>query len=233
VIVAAAVCPHPPLIVPDLAAGAAAELDGLRAACDRAVATLTAAGADALVTIGVDGPHYRDFRPWGVDVDVDPAGIAGGRPALPLSLLVGDWLLTRDRRATSGRAASDRMAVPDGTAVAACVAAGARLAADHRRLALLVLGDGSRCRGPKSPGFDDPRAEPYDRAVAAALADVDTAALLALDPALSSELGSAGRAPWQVLAGAVRATGGSWRGTLHYDDAPYGVAYLVATWTPA
>jgi hypothetical protein len=40
----------------------------------------------------------------------------------------------------------------------------------------------------------------------------------------------AGRAPWQVLAGAVEATGGNWRGRLHYHAAPYGVAYLVATW---
>jgi hypothetical protein len=228
VIVAAAVCPHPPLIVPDLAAGAAAELDGLRAACDGAVVALTATGADALVAIGVDGPHYRSFRPWGVDVEVATSGDAGGRPALPLSLLVGDWLLARH-----GGTASDRLAVPDDTPPDGCAATGARLAADPRRLALLVLGDGSRCRGPKSPGFDDPRAEPYDRAVAGALAEVDTTTLLALDPALSSELGAAGRAPWQVLAGAVRATGGSWRGALRYGDAPYGVAYFVATWTPA
>ena len=53
--------------------------------------------------------------------------------------------------------------------------------------------------------------------------------LLALDPALSDELLVAGRAPWQVLAGA--ADGGSWSAAVTYDAAPYGVTYLVATWT--
>ncbi len=62
-------------------------------------------------------------------------------------------------------------------------------------------------------------------AVAAALAEADTEALLGLDPALSAELMVAGRAPWQVLAGAAEAGGGSWRGDLGYVAAPYGVTY--------
>ena len=37
VLVAAAVCPHPPLLVPGVGAGASGELDGLRVACDAAV----------------------------------------------------------------------------------------------------------------------------------------------------------------------------------------------------
>jgi hypothetical protein len=35
-LVAAAVLPHPPVIVPEIAAGAAHELDDLRLACDEA-----------------------------------------------------------------------------------------------------------------------------------------------------------------------------------------------------
>jgi hypothetical protein len=220
VIVAAAVCPHPPLLIPPLAAGAAVELDGLRRACDHALAGLAAAGADALVLLGVGGPTHQSFAPWGVDVRVD-----GARP-LPLSLLVGDWLLARH-----GWGDHDRVVVPGDEDPDACAARGARLAADSRRLALLVMADGSYCHGSKAPGYDDPRAEGYDRAVAEALAAADPAALLALDPALSAELGAAGRAPWQVLAGAVRACGGSWRGALLFDDAPYGVGYFVASWT--
>jgi hypothetical protein len=38
----------------------------------------------------------------------------------------------------------------------------------------------------------------------------------------------AGRASWQVLAGA--AEGGTWSARVTFDDAPYGVTYLVATW---
>jgi hypothetical protein len=220
VIAAAAVCPHPPLLVPELAAGAAAELDDLRAACDQAVRHLVAAATQALVMVGSDGEAHAGFAPWGVDVPAPPAGLR------PLSLLVGDWLLARN-----GVSGSEPLALPPDAPVAECARLGSKLAADPRRLALLVLGDASRCRGVKAPGYDDPRAQPYDAAVAGALAGADTDALLALDPGLSAELGVAGRAPWQVLAGAVLAGGGAWRGDLLYDAAPYGVAYLVATWS--
>lgn len=90
--------------------------------------------------------------------------------------------------------------------------------------------DGSACRGEKSPGYDDPRALPYDQRVAGALADADLDVLLGLDPVVSAELKAAGRAPWQVLASAARAAGGGWRGELLHDAAPYGVAYFVASW---
>ncbi|MFC7479407.1 hypothetical protein ACFQX7_04125 [Luedemannella flava] len=98
------------------------------------------------------------------------------------------------------------------------------------RWGLLVMGDGSACRGEKSPGYADPRAEPFDSAVATALAAADSSALLALDPVVAAELRVAGRAPWQVLASAAS---GSWRGSLLADEVPYGVAYFVATWRPA
>ncbi|MBX6769006.1 MAG: hypothetical protein IRY90_17965 [Actinomadura rubrobrunea] len=40
-LVSAAVCPHPPLLVPEMAGAAAGELDGLPHACDDAVRTLS------------------------------------------------------------------------------------------------------------------------------------------------------------------------------------------------
>ncbi|WP_285776335.1 hypothetical protein [Microtetraspora sp. NBRC 13810] len=51
-IVAAAVCPYPPLVVPELAGDAAIELDGLRAACSRAIRGLSRSGAERLVIVG-------------------------------------------------------------------------------------------------------------------------------------------------------------------------------------
>ena len=53
----------------------------------------------------------------------------------------------------------------------------------------------------------------------------------ALDPALDDELMIAGRAAWQVLAGA--AAGASLRGRLRCALAPYDVSYLVASWEGA
>jgi hypothetical protein len=55
------------------------------------------------------------------------------------------------------------------------------------------------------------------------------AALTALDTGLARELRASGRAPWQVLAGA--AEGADLGGSLLYEDAPYGVGYIVATWS--
>ena len=107
------------------------------------------------------------------------------------------------------------------------------IADDDQRVALLVLGDGSACRSEKAPGYFDARAEPFDAGVARALADADAQALLDLDADLAGQLQCAGRAPWQVLAGGVRPDGRSWQGRLHYDEAPYGVAYFVATWSAA
>jgi hypothetical protein len=96
-------------------------------------------------------------------------------------------------------------------------------------VALLVMGDASACRSLKAPGYLDERAAGFDAEVARALAAADVAALEALDPALARELMASGRAPWQVLAGAAEDAGLS--GALLYEDAPYGVGYLVAAWS--
>jgi hypothetical protein len=246
-LVAAAVCPHPPLLVPEIAGAAAAELDELRSTCEEAVAGLVHAGARTLVIVGADarggelpGPWQGSFQPWGAAVPVSlgqPDDAEVGTDRLSLGLLVGAWLAARvGQRQPAGTALTYRMigVAPEAT-VADCADVGAGLVtgADDRPWALLVMGDGSACRGTKAPGYDDPRAEPYDTGVARALAGADADALLGLDPELSAQLRVAGRAPWQVLAGAVRATGGAWHGELLRHVAPYGVGYLVARWTPA
>ncbi|SCG76639.1 class III extradiol dioxygenase subunit B-like domain-containing protein [Micromonospora humi] len=234
-LVAAAVCPHPPLLVPEVAGAAAPELDDLRAAADAAVARLLAAEPEALLLLGAgpetarfDATDHGSLRPFGLrrDVRLWKVNRAGG-DVLPLSLTIGAWLVNRSGTALPRLA----RAVATDASPAECAALGAEVAADlDRRTALLVLGDGSACRGVTAPGYDDPRASAYDEGVATALAGADVEALLGLDPVLSAELRAAGRAPWQVLAGAVRAAGGDWRGDVGYHRAPYGVAYLVANW---
>ncbi|MFG3688691.1 hypothetical protein [Micromonospora sp. NPDC047740] len=234
-LVAAAVCPHPPLIVPELAGAAAGELDDLRAAADGALARLLAAAPEVILLVG-GGPESRVFgsadsgslRGYGLDRPVRLWKTAcSGAEVLPLSLTVGAWLVGRTGTELPRLARS----VAEGATPAECAELGAALAGEtERRAAVLVLGDGSACRGTGAPGYDDPRAEAYDDGVARALAGADAAALLGLDPVRSAELKVAGRAPWQVLAGAVRGAGGDWRGDLGYYRAPYGVSYFVANW---
>ena len=96
-----------------------------------------------------------------------------------------------------------------------CLRAGRALAAPLPRTAtrsatgtgLLVMADGSARRTLKAPGYLDDRAAPFDAGVEECLASGRLAGLAELDPALAAELLVAGRAAWQVLAGAVGEAG--------------------------
>ncbi|MFG3282375.1 class III extradiol dioxygenase subunit B-like domain-containing protein [Streptomyces sp. NPDC048111] len=232
-LVAAAVCPCPPLLVPDVAAGAAPELDAARDACADAVGVLAASRPDLLVVVGPaeQGAAFREgatgsFAGYGVDLSVRLGPAAPTAERLPASLAVGAWLLERAGW-TDGPV--EGLAVAEQLEPRSCLAAGEDLAARAQRVALLVLGDGSACRTLKAPGYLDERAAGFDEAASGALGAADTAALAGLDAGLAHELKAAGRAPWQVLAGAGARAGLG--GRLLYEDAPYGVGYFVAVWS--
>ncbi|WP_424211450.1 hypothetical protein ACN20G_04700 [Streptomyces sp. BI20] len=238
---AAAVCPAAPLLVPEVAAGAASELDDLRRAVVDALGVLAAARPDRLVVVAsaeaARAGEYPEgspgsFRGFGItgpaaEVRLGPAGdLSPAARTLPTGLAVGAWLL--DHVAWAGAPVTG-LAVADTATPQECAALGADLAGSAGRVALLVLGDGSARRTLKAPGYLDDRAAAHDAAAAAALGSADTAALAALDPNLAHELLVDGRAPWQVLAGAAAPAAPA--GRLLYEDAPYGVGYLVATWS--
>jgi hypothetical protein len=227
-VVAAAVCPHPPLLVPEVASGAAPDLDDLRAACLVAIDAL--ASADAVLVVGsTSGPGGAfpgaaggSFGAYGAP----GVRIGSGDPVLPLALATGGWLLERSKAAALPRT---YLAVPVGASPADCARIGAEVAAGNDRVGLLVMGDGSARRSEHSPVHLHPRAEIFDTTVANALQHRDLDVLKALDPDLAGQLQAAGRAPWQVLAGALEGT--SLAGELLYEAAPYGVGYFVASFT--
>jgi hypothetical protein len=228
-LVAAAVCPHPPLLVPGVAAGATGELDGLRAACAEVVGRLRDSDADLVVVVGAaERTGAFPVGAWGslagFGVGIDVGDRAAGTAELPLSLTVGRWLLDEFAPARERRL----FGVPADLETRRCRDLGRALVA-QRQVAMLVMGDGTGRRTAK-PGYLDPRAEPFDDQVTAALAAGDVAALLGLDRGLADELLVGGVAAWQVLAGA--AEGGSFRGDVLFSSAPYGVGYLVASWLP-
>ena len=260
-IVAAAICPCPPLLARELT-GQADVLPDLRAACAAAVGSLTAAGPDVIVVAGPDA----ETATWDPAGRLDtaayaPAGALGrvtGRdaPGLPLSLGIGARLLDEagysGPRALHGIAA---LAAPDD-----CLRLGHRVARSAPRVALLAMGDGSARRSVSAPGHLDERAAPFDAAVERAVRDADLAALTALDPGLAADLMAVGRPAWQVLAGSLGAgdaidgdavandgdavagagddpaadgrAGGRLKTEVLYSDAPFGVAYLVAVLAP-
>ena len=181
---------------------------------------------DVVVVVG-DAPLTGPFD--GV-LDISGFGLRGApgpgvdKPALPHALGMGAWFL--DQAGWTG--VRRYVGVSDQDEPSTCADLGRALAGEGR-VALLVCGDGSACRSEKAPGHLDPRAEAFDGAATAALASADRAALLALDPELARTLLFSGRAAWQVLAGALPAGA---TGSLRHAEAPYGVAYVVASVTP-
>ena len=216
-LVGATVCPHPPLLVPEIGAGAARELDVLRSACDEAVARVLRAQPTVVAVVGRAANSGQlvstggSFAGFGV-----PLTVGTGEPTLPLAHAVGCWLL--DRAGWTGPrlfyGVTDDVQ-PD--------------VDDAERLGLLVMGDASARRSERAPGYLDSRADEHDATVAAALR-TGPEAVAALDGRLAGELLAAGWPAWQVLARA--AAGRQWSCDLLYDDAPYGVGYLVASWLP-
>lgn len=210
----------------------------MRRACLDVVGRLGAA-ADRWLVVGggtwhsVRGPGsflgQGTFLGYGVDVRVSLVPEPTGAPdaGLPLPVLIAGWL----RGQVAGHVRATAELVDPTLGPEDCRRRGQRLAARAETgTGLLVVGDGAITHTEKAPGFLDERAGPFDAAVARALDDADPAALLALDPHLAGELTAAGRAPWQVLAGAALAAGPGWRGELAYSGAPFGVGYHVALW---
>jgi hypothetical protein len=227
---AAAICPHPPLLIPEVTGGADdAELTALRAACQAAVAAL--ADADMLVVVGGGDRtvRYPDNAAGSLADFGVPFSIGAGAPELPLSLTIGRWLLGSRPVASVVWQAVATDAGPD-----ECLLLGAQLAALAPRVAMLALGDGPGRRARRAPGAIDADADRYDKQVAWALGTADAGLLADLDPRHDSELFIAGRAAWQVLAGAALADAdpGDQRFTarLGYSGAPFEVSYFVASW---
>ncbi len=231
----AAVLPQAPLLVPGLVGRGDPAVIRVGRACTDALDTvraLTETQGGGVVLVG-GGATTRRHAPqaWGSLAGLGrpieaPSVHACGPAELPQSLTIGRWLL-------------ERAGLPEPTAVqevavdatpAVCTDVGAALAqAAGPADALVVMGDGSARRSERGPAFLDPRAEPFDTAVAGALAAGDCQGLLDVDEHLAGDLLVAGRAAWQVLAGAG-SSGPAPHAELLLHEAPFGVAYLVAVW---
>lgn len=231
VLIAAAVCPHPPLLVPAIGAGNR-EVESVRAACVAAMESVRAADPEVLVVVGTgpttqthDGSAVADFTPWGAELQVRLPG-ASGPPGqkLPLAVGVGVWLLHQamwDAGALAAAVATD--ATADG-----CRVLGEELAERADRVAMLVMSDGSARRSGTGPRAFDARSVDYDASVVDALSRGEGSGLLALDAALSSAVDAEGLNPLRVLGGA--ATEAVFDTQVLYDAAPLGVGYYVAVW---
>ncbi|CAM3072776.1 hypothetical protein [Skermania piniformis] len=235
-LIAAALVPSLPALVPELNGADSAETEEVRLAASAECARLDAATTRwTVLGIGPATARYPattrgTFAGFGVDLVVglgpDPAGPVD--PQLPVSVLVGAWLRGRVAPAVG----ADAWVVAADAAPAQCAELGAALRreldAEPTPHGLLVVADGATTLTARAPGYHDPRAAAVQAGVTAALGAADRAALAALDPELCAELGITGRAAYQVLAGALPDAVGS----TTYAAAPFGVAYHVGRWEP-
>ena len=240
-LIAGAVCPHPPLLIPAALGSAASDppaaLRKVTQAAAQAVARLAAAAPDLIAVVG-GAAADREYgaaaagglHDYGVDVTV-----GAGAPVLPLSLTVGRWLLEQagvlgqdGGVAADGRPGVLFQAVARRASPGDCLKLGMVLAERAPRVALLAMGDACARPAREAPGVPDLAAQEYDEEIAEALAAADARWLARLDPARDSELVVAGRVAWQVLAGAAGRR--RLHGQLLCMSAPYGVTYLVASW---
>jgi hypothetical protein len=223
VIVCAAFCPNPPVLVPAVAQGAAGDLDGLRAACIDVITRIAMPGRQ-LIVLGT-GPAMRQFAAsargtfagYGVPLEVSLGSDEPGPTELPLSLTVGAWLV---REALGANCGAIGLSVTDGTDAGL---------ADDGDVALLVMGDGSARRSAAAPGYLDDRAAGFDASVVAALTSGEGRRLAGINAADGAQLLAAGVPAWQA-AGRLLGTR-RYAVQVSYDDAPYGVGYFVAAWT--
>jgi hypothetical protein len=238
-IVAAALCPAPPLLVPALTGGQQVAAD-LRAACLASAAEIMAAAPDVIAVVGAaertstwdrgSSLGLASFAPGRSNGSSGPAAVGTtGTIDLPPSLGIGAWLL--DEAGQAGRRAERVLqSVAHDEPPRRCADIGAELATltgTSARVAILAMADGSARRGLRAPGYLDERSIAFDRVVERAVRSGRPEALLEIDPALAADLMATGRPAWQVLAGAL--AGRKVSSEVRYCHDPFGVAYLVAS----
>jgi hypothetical protein len=228
VLSAIAIIPSAPVMVPELASGAAAELADLRGAVFEAAARLP----DRWLAVGV-GPTdavlgadaVGTFAGYGADVEVRLAPGGSGHPTeLPLCALITGWV--RGRTSPHARAEVRVCAHDDGfdAALARGRALRAELDDAADAVGVLLVADGANTLTPPAPGGYDPDSVPGQAALDDALAGGDAAGL-------GKRAGAAvGRVAYQVLAGLTGSAPVTAREL--YRGAPYGVGYFAGVWIP-
>ncbi len=225
--------PSAPVLVPELAGAAAAEVADLAAAVREAAAQLPARWigvGTGPVDCVLDSDAVGTFAGFGVDVPVRLSPPCG-RPSeaselseLPLCALMAGWV----RGQTQPEASVQVRVWRRDRDVEAALALGRRLRAEidlvPDPIGVLIIADGANTLTPAAPGGYQPDDADAQLALDDALATGDLAALARLPEQIL------GRVAFQVLAGLTEPGPRSVK-ELH-RAAPYGVGYFAGVWQP-
>lgn len=227
-----ATVPATPLLIPEVAAGAAAEFHELREAALQRVRW--AAGSDNRVIILAADPGVREVMELPVSSRLDLSGLGlpsasgaatpdGPKERPVVSALVGVWLA-----AAAEVEIASIWAVPVDPQRAI---AHPTPDLDQRDVGVVLIADGSATRTPKAPGSFVEGALEFDDRLIDAVRSVDVDYFL--DPARVDDVerfGVQGLGAWAVGARFARAQTGEWSGEVDLAADPLGVQYLVAGW---
>lgn len=226
---AIAIVPSAPVLVPELAGAAAAEVRDLAAAVVAAAALLPSRWVvigvgDRDDVLGPDG--VGTFAGFGADVRVRLCpGDDGATPApFPLCALVAGWVRGKVRPDARAQVRVYRGDQPADTALTHGRRLRAELDGTPEPVGVLVVADGANTLTPPAPGGYHPDDAEAQRAVDDALAGGDVGALARLPPPIL------GRVAFGVLAGL--AGPGPRAAKELYRGAPFGVGYFVGAWQP-
>jgi hypothetical protein len=233
VLTAVAIIPSAPVLIPELAGVAAAELADLRDAVFRCVSVLPR----RWVAIGVGssdqsiGPASAGtFAGYGADVQVALSPGTYELQPLPLCALMTGWVRGQVEPDASARVHSYAATLDQDAAVNRGRELRTQVAEAADQVGVLIVADGANTLTAAAPGGHDPDSPAVQDALDDALATGDTAALIGL-PA-----GVVGRVAFGVLAGLAGPTGPTevarMTATEHYRGAPYGVGYFAGLWMP-
>lgn len=229
---AIAIIPSAPVLVPELAGAAAAELADLSAAVLAAAALLP----PRWIVVGLGrtdgvlsphGPHSMGtFAGFGADVRVRLSPRADDRAESPVELpvcaLLAAWVRGQVRPEASAQVHVYRGDHDADTALAY----GRQLRAEVDRapdpIGVLVVADGANTLTPRAPGGYDPGNADAQLTLDDALASGDVRALTVLPRQIL------GRVAFQVLAGLAEP--GPRSAKELYRGAPYGVGYFAGAW---
>jgi len=225
VLSAVAIIPSAPVLVPELAGTATAELTDLHAAVSTAVAVLPprwiavgAAGAEVVIPADAVGT----FAGYGVDITVTGTADATHVVDMPLCALIAAW--TRGRYRPDASVETHCYAGESDDPVADGRALRTQIDESGIQTGVLIIADGYPTLTPSAPGGYLPETLPRQDALDDALAGGDTGVLGRLDD------GVVGRVAFGVLAGLAGA--GPHDARQYYRGAPYGVGYFVGVWRP-
>jgi len=244
---AVATVPSTALLIPEVAAGAAPELEVLRrCALQRIQDTvevsdhlMVIAGSRTTDSVGLlRTPPLASLRPIGLDRDIS---LQPRRPhqeevqeadEIPMPVTVAGWLLSQ----IAPDCPRQYVVVPSHSSIVGDVVLdvfGEVADSGGGRLGVIVVGDGAATRTPKSPGafvdgaiaWDDRWLEAWQKVDCDWFADPtrsDEAKMFLVD----------GMGAWSFAAAITAGTAHQWSGSVDHHEDPYGVMYSVGGWNP-